>query len=415
MSKESEDILDKATIRVLRPVIESMRAELRDLDTSDIPAGMVQVAKRSDNTLPPPIARSVIQELITNDSLRDAVRLRLAENGPTDPSLSRFFDNPADGLAHIAKEVLGASGGEAIKDLKRAQKRIAALERELEVAKARLSEERAEHALAADEQRATFEATHQRSKDRNVDLRAVVSAVNLDLHDREARISDLETELEIRRKKTESHEGKREKRSSESAAARAVTPGGWSRSDPLDLARRLDVFERTIRPYRPKSGRRDEVPTDAVLSIPYGIAPDSPDALASLIAQSPRRIIIDGYNVSGELHGEKFSTREAREEVLRHAGSLARRTRGEVLVVFDGPATVDETSFRTESGVNVSFSRGTEADDVIESLVMESPERTVVVTNDNLLRERCTVDGCVPIWSTALLQYLGVGRSSVSE
>jgi predicted RNA-binding protein with PIN domain len=124
------------------------------------------------------------------------------------------------------------------------------------------------------------------------------------------------------------------------------------------------------------------------------------------LEQRPDRFILDGYNIAGEIHNAEFSTRSARDDVVHRAGRLARCTEAEVLVVFDGQDDQASSGFRTSEGVIVRFSRGEKADDVIVALVAGDAMRTVVVTNDRELRDRCTATDCVPIWSTAFVEWL---------
>jgi len=177
-------------------------------------------------------------------------------------------------------------------------------------------------------------------------------------------------------------------------------------SDPLELARWLDDIEHRVRPFReasPVAGQRRE---HEPLTIGSGTAPDSGAALQSLIEQRPRRFILDGYNIGGEIDKSNFSTRPARDDVVRKAEILARATDAQIVVVFDGPDDHGRSGFRSAEGVSVRFSKGEKADDVIAGLVAADSYRAVVVTNDRELRGRCAVDGCVQIWSTAFLDWL---------
>jgi hypothetical protein len=177
-------------------------------------------------------------------------------------------------------------------------------------------------------------------------------------------------------------------------------------SDPLELASWLDSVERNVRPFRARRVSAGSTAAIERLQIDPGVAPDSASALASLIEQQPYRFLLDGYNIGGEIHAGEFATRVARDDVIRRAGRLARSTEAEVLVVFDGPDDEARSGFRSSGGAVVRFSRGVKADDVIAALVASDPARTVVITNDRELRDRCSVDGCVPIWSTAFLEWL---------
>ena len=165
------------------------------------------------------------------------------------------------------------------------------------------------------------------------------------------------------------------------------------------------MVERTARPFRTKDLSIGSPEVLDPLRVPAGISPESSSTLTSLIEQFPVRFIIDGYNVAGEIHGERFATREARDDVVSRAGRLARSSDAEVVVVFDGPDEDGRKSFRSSPGVSVRFSRGEQADDTIVDLVHAEPLRNVVVTNDRELRDRCTIEGCVPVWATAFVEW----------
>jgi hypothetical protein len=177
-------------------------------------------------------------------------------------------------------------------------------------------------------------------------------------------------------------------------------------SDPLELAIWLDTLERNVRPFAERGTAAGSEALVEPLRVGPGVAPDSGSVLASLIAQRPRRFLLDGYNISGEIYADGFATRSARDDVVHRAGRLARSTQADVYVIFDGPDDEGRKGFRSSGGVIVRFSRGDKADDVIAALVASDPEGTVVITNDRDLRGRCTIEGCIPIWSTAFLEWL---------
>lgn len=181
--------------------------------------------------------------------------------------------------------------------------------------------------------------------------------------------------------------------------------GDATPADPLELARWLDTLERRVRPFRTREAPEGVEEVLESLRIEHGVTPDSGDALESLISQRPRRFILDGYNIGGEIDASNFSTRLARDNVIARAERLSRSTDAEVLIVFDGPDDDGRTGFRSSAGVVVRFSRGDKADDVIADLVATDPHRVVVVSNDRDLRRRCAVDGCITIWSTAFLEW----------
>lgn len=414
MTGEKRQKLGKETLTVLDPIIEATRSELRDRDIDDIPSALRKVARSSAKRLPPPIANSVVTYLVRDGDLRVSVKQRMMEEGSINETLLRFLENPDDGLALITHDVASTSAEQVREELERSTRRVANLERQLKKAKSRMVDERGAHVEELDRFRQSEAGKHRRTVDRNSQLRSQIQNLESSIADFEARVSNLEEAVAAGEEQLRTSAAKlaRKKLMPSTSTRRAAAESGLSPSDPLELARLLDRIDRTNRPYRSASGGFVLVSQVAALSIPLGISPDSPAALGALIEQVPARIIIDGYNVSGEMHGREFSTRESRDVVVHQAERLRRRTSAEVILVFDGPDTSELSGFRSGGGVSVLFSTGEEADDVIEALVLEEPERTVVVTNDALLRQRCSVEGCVPIWSTALISYLNSSSTS---
>lgn len=291
-------------------------------------------------------------------------------------------------------------------ELNSANQRIVALESQLSEAKRRNSALLTQHGHDLDLARSSVSVGRSRAEAR-------IESMAVRISEGDAKISALEDERAALSQELVSAEGRLV--ASIGRARRKGEAGGPSSqrhqtdptsSDPLELARWLDGVERVVRPFRERTadaGAGAEVPP---LRIEPGVAPDSESALASLIAQRPDRFLLDGYNIGGEIYADAFSTRTARDEVVLRAGRLARRTEAAVFVVFDGPDDEGRSGFRSSDGVTVRFSRGVKADDVIAALVASDPERTVVITNDRDLRDRCTVEGCIPIWSTAFLEWL---------
>ncbi len=397
--------LDKDTIAMLRPVVECARIELSDMEPDDVPTGLRKVAKSSARTLPPPFARSVLQELISSEQFRGAVRDRFGSGGNSDTDLETFLDDPQIGLERLAARVDASNDRKAEGDLAVANRRIIVLTGQLEEAKVRMKAARADHLKALGEARNSVSEGHKRAEARAEELRRIVAVKTSEIGELNGEIRDLRDDLvEMRNRLEVVMERLRKRAESSDPSGRGVRTDA-SPSDPLEFARWLDVVERNARPFRTRS-RSDRPPTVTdPLRVPAGIPPDSASALSSLVEQSPTRFIIDGYNVAGEIYGERFATRDARDDVLSRAARLVRSSEADVLVVFDGPDEDGREGFRSSAGVSVRFSRGEKADDMIVDLVHAEPHRTVVVTNDRELRDRCTIDGCLPVWATAFVEW----------
>ncbi len=397
--------LDKRTISMLRPLVEFARAELADMDPDDVPARLRKAAKSSARTLPPPIARSIVQELIDSERFRGAVRDRFDSVETIDADLLAFLDEPQIGLDLIAARVAATNESEAESDLASANGRIVSLSGQLREAKLRLKNVRAGQLKALGQAHDSKSEGHKRAEIRNAELHQTVAALESDVGRLMDQIGDLRHELiEMQGRLEVAMERSRRRAEAGGSPAR----GGRSDpspSDPVAFARWLDTVERRARPFRSKTMSRGSYEVLDPLRVPAGISPEASSTLTSLIEQGPARFVIDGYNVAGEIHGDRFATREARDDVVSRAGRLARSSEAEVFVVFDGPDEHGREGFRSAAGVSVRFSRGEKADDTIVDLVHAEPHRTVVVTNDRELRDRCTIDGCVPVWSTAFVEW----------
>lgn len=397
--------VDTHAIRVLQPVIACARTVLADMERDDVPAALRRVAKSSARTLPPPYAKSLVRELVANTSLRESVA---EQYDGTDPDLVAFLAEPETALGSIAERASASREEDEAAALAVAQSRIATLEDQITTSKKRTAELRTTHKKDLDEARLTVSEGRERAEARITNLQHQLDLSQTEIDTLAERVKQLSEELhesETRRGSITARQRRRDNATASDPGPRSdATP-----SDPVELARWLDAVERRIRPFR-AHGRRDPSGADYVpLAIDKGVSPDSGVVLDVLIAQKPSRFILDGYNIGGEIDATGFSTRRARDDVVARAGRLARKAASDVLVVFDGPDDDGRSGFRTADGVAVTFSKGIKADDVIVDLVYDGPAGTVVITNDRDLRTRCTVPGCVPIWSTAFLEWLKPG------
>jgi len=396
---------DKHPIAMLRPLVEYARTEIADMEPDDVPARLRKAARSSARTLPPPLARSVVQELVDSERFRDAVRDRFDAGGNTDADLAAFLTDPQIGLERIAARVEASTETRAVSDLASANRRIAALTIQLEEAKTRMKTVRADHLKAIGEAHNSVSEGHRRAEAKNAELHRTLVARESEIARLTDYIDDLRGDLVDVQARLE---GAMERNRRRARSKRSLGRSGRSEpspSDPLEFARWLDMIEQRARPFRNKNLSRGSPEVPEPLRVPPGISPEASSTLTSLVKQSPAVIIIDGYNVAGEIHGEGFATRAARDDVVSRAGRLARSSGAEVIVVFDGSDEDGRDGFRSSEGVSVRFSRGEEADDTIVDLVHTDPYRTVVVTNDRELRDRCSIDGCVPVWATAFVAW----------
>ncbi|MGM0441684.1 MAG: NYN domain-containing protein [Elusimicrobiota bacterium] len=105
--------------------------------------------------------------------------------------------------------------------------------------------------------------------------------------------------------------------------------------------------------------------------------------------------LIDGYNFLHK-YSEKFpgNLRKSREKFIKKIKKTRPEgsSRNKITVVFDGQPGIN---FPSEKGLNVIFTSGREADDIICDIVEESsnPKRIKVITEDNFLKRRVKEKG----------------------
>lgn len=393
--------VDRTLLEALQPVIQAARHALADMDSSDIPASLRKVARSSERTLTPPLARLVVDALVEKAWFRDDVAERL---GTDDPLLSAFLEDPESASLETSDRIRALRESSIAEKLESTKKRVADLTDQLAEAKRRLRTTRASHRDELARARSSGTQARERAESRNRDLMSLLEqgGARVDVLEAEVvRLSSERAAMEVRLRRA----SERTRRRSPDLAIQVPSRPDAAPSDPLEFARWLDTLERISRPFREQSSAPSYRSSLADLQVPAGVAPDSGLALDSLIHQRPRRIILDGYNIAGEIRGGSFAGREARDDVIRRAGRLTRLTDAEILVVFDGQDDESRDGFKSTDGVAVRFSRGEKADDVIVSLVVADPSRTVVITNDRELRTRCALSGCVPIWASAFVRW----------
>jgi len=394
-------------VRVLSKVVDVARIELREMEGDDVPPRLRKVVKSSARVLPSPFAQSVLNEIRNNDQFRTAVIERWRDRGEHDSVGLAFLSDPDGAQELVALADRDSGDSQLLKNAEDDALRITALEGQLLEAKRRLRKEREAHT-------AIIKGLSIRDDERRESLVRSAKAASGAKDIAQAEIVTLEGSVaSLRAQLAEAHErlrrgSDREKRKS----AVLVEPKGDQRpllpSDPVALAVWLDTVERIQRPYRVADGDESVAAHVESLEVPVGISPDDRNAISSLIAQRPRTIVIDGYNVAGLLSSGPIASASNRAAVISKADRLASVSGSSVIVVFDAQgsdADDPRPQFRSPGGVDVRFSVMESADDQIVDIILSDPERSVVVTNDRELRERCLADGCVPVWSTAFVDW----------
>jgi hypothetical protein len=389
---------------VLRNVISVARRELADRDTDDVPARLRRVAKNSSRKLPPPFADSVLRELRESDDFRTAVRDRWEEEGIDDPVGLAFLDDPDEAIDEVVASSKDVQLERSERELAEAHTRNESLERQLSEAKRRVASLRYEHEQALGRRQEVEDASKAGMARAIGELEVDLREARLVSERLSERVHELETALEAaaeRFARSVEREARRRAPVSTTRDLRAVEPP----KDPEAFAEWLDTVERVQRPYREVDLVAEPAESPDPIVIPNGVQPDTAEAVAAVVAQRPDVVIIDGYNVAGSLSQEAFSTRSARTSVVAKAERLGASSGADVVVVFDASQAEGRASFRSTGGVDVVFSQGCSADDEIVAMTRRFGERTVVVTNDRELRERCSPYGVVSLWSDALVEW----------
>jgi hypothetical protein len=387
----------------LRPLVVTARAVLDDLDENDVPARLTRVARSSARRLPPPFEQSLIDSVVKDEDFRALVVKRWTDDGRSDPVVDAFLDDPASAEALLADASESARLKRDETEEESSAARVGQLEAELATAKQRLvalratNEQRLREARAADKRaREGLESSLDEARVRASKADDAATRAESRVRELEARVDELEA---LDRRLTQRETRRREAPGDNSP--RSIIPG----NDPSQIAVWLDAVERILRPYRESFHGSDAVPRGEGLDLPPGIAPDGGDAIDALRTMAIDRIVVDGYNVASALGVEEFSSAEGREAVLRLAHRLIRLVDAQVTVVFDAVGIKGRRSYVTETGVVVRFPPDRSADDEIVDLVIHSETRTVVITNDRELRERCGGQEVLVLWSGALVAW----------
>ncbi len=394
-------------LRVLAEAIDAARAVLRDLDETDIPGGLARVAAYQGGTLPPPLAKSLLQELDDNEWLRGKVAA--AWSGAEDSPSGLFLRRPSQWWA----EVTAAAADEA-EDTQR---------RKIEQLEARLQQEqgkrKAAQGRAKELKRAAREAsqaaksqTEQAKKASEQKIAAELAAAtetSASLAAREEELARLQSEhlaLQAAFGTLRSRYAKARRErigSGGETGERSSLP-----NDPIKLARMLDM--QTAELGRDLS-RPPPLPAkkSASLQLAAGLRPDSSDAIRWLLGLNQVvTVLVDGYNAQFHLDPADFTSGAARRhllEVLRRLRATAR-TKHHVVVVYDSILPGDRSARTSLSGVEIRFAADDRIADeeIVEMTTMA--ERTVVISSDREVREGAERNGAVVLWSEALADWV---------
>lgn len=389
--------------QVLLPLVSVARDVLADLDEDEVPTRVARVAKSAARRLPPPLEQSLIDYIGDDASFRSMVGKAWAKEGTSDTAVEAFLDDPASAAPILAAASIAAGAERRERDVERLEALVEQLEVKQERAKKRLAETRNRAQKEASDAKASAKRARMGLESSLAQARADELVAQQALDAARERITMLDAEIEdlkVRLKRLSERETRRQVRTA-APSTQASIPAG----DPLDIARWLDVAERTLRPFRETlTGLTPEM-SGVGMVFPPGVAPDRAESVEALVGMPVEVVIIDGYNVASALGVEDFAGAEGRERTLRVARKLDRYVSGTTMVMFDAVGIDGRESYVSDLGIEVRFTRDVSVDDEIVNLLGSGLSRVVVITNDRELRERTAAQGALCLWSDAVVAW----------
>jgi hypothetical protein len=392
-------------LSVLSNVIAVARRELADREDKEIPSRVIKVAKCGGGRLPPPFQASLIKELRRNDTFRESVLERWESEDMQDAVGRAFLTDPEGGIDKVIAQAESQRLASLEAELVRSAQMIRSLEGQIAESKARFADAARRHGADVERQSAAAVASRASLEKAVRGLTMRIAELEADQDDRTAIDAEHRSEIEDLTGKLERSVTRARKRAQRDhvRVRQPMSPP----SDPVEFASWLDTVERQQRSFRQARGADVDVAQEhPPLRIPGGLLPDSHEALLALIDQKPDAIYIDGYNV-GAMLVEDFATARARTRVVAIADRLAAVSQARVVVVFDAVGVKGRASSPSQGRAEVRFTHAQIADDEIVELVQADPSRNAVITSDRELSDRCAAQGCVTVWSEALVQWAG--------
>jgi multidrug efflux pump subunit AcrA (membrane-fusion protein) len=405
-----------------RALDEARRGEER---TPSDPAPKELTPYLSFQKLNAPALTAILRVLDTDDDFRQRV---LAATPPESVNaLSWLVLTRPPGWQDVVRAA--AEGRDEQAGTQEAERRLRDLQRQLEAAERKRVHAEAELARRRDEVEAATEELSAVRRDRRQNEEAVRSA--------ERRTEDLEQKLADRDARVAEAQGAREAREHELAEtgrllaeARAevarrpahLLPG----ERPVDVAALRQAADRLQRSTatlaKSVDGILAAVPPEPVdldgaeaapaprtpLTLPGGVVADTVEGARWLLGQPGVVVLVDGYNVAKTAWPD-VELEEQRTRLLRVLDELMARTGAPAEVVFDGPDAPAPAGRQTTPSVNVRYSGGELADDVVVALVGTFPVQrpVVVVSNDLEGLDGARREGANVIGSTTLIGLFG--------
>jgi predicted RNA-binding protein with PIN domain len=327
-----------------------------------------------------------------------------------------------------AVEAIGRTKGaravseEAEKRLRDLQRSLATSETKRQHAEAEVARQR-EEVDAAHEEVTSLRRDRRRAEDAAKAAERRVEELEQKLGDRETRLAETQGAREAREHElTETRRLLAEAQAEVARRPEPLVPG----ERPVDPAALRDATNRLQRAAatlaRTVEGLAEVVPpvpvvleeevaagpTRTVLVLPGGVVADSPEGGRWLLGRPKVVLLVDGYNVAKTAWPD-LGLEEQRSRLVRALDGLVARSGASAEVVFDGPEEAVVTGRQGTPSVNVRYSGGELADDVVVGLVDAFPpdRPVVVVSNDREVRDAARGRAANVIGSDTLIALLG--------
>lgn len=399
---------------VRRKTLEIAAAALPGLPPSKVPARLRRFLKFNPAKRTKLARADIAAELAVDDRFRadlgavlestDAPLVRAVSEGravspmadPAEVAAIAYLLRPqgwqrlASSAAEAVREEPKAAAAAPAED--RAERRLAALEKENQKLRSALADQRAAAARLQEDLRKTRKELRE-AEERSAKLTG-------DLAAERGRLRHADSERRAERRRLEAEAGSlREQleglRRAEHEADRIADSRLWLLMETLSgtamgLRRELGLEPVAERPADYIAQERCAEPDARRLEGSRGLEQSDPQRLDHLLSLPNPHLIVDGYNVTISAWGETLTLEQQRNRLVQGLGGLAAQTNAEITVVFDGADPIFGAKPGAR-GVRVLFSaKGEIADDVVVDLARVEPKGrpVVVVSSDRELLDR---------------------------
>jgi hypothetical protein len=412
---------------VVRAALERALEVARAGEEADpaVPAPKELAPYLSFQKLTGPALAAVLRVLDADEAFRSRVAEETAAD-EVDAAGWLALTRPAGWEAVV--EAIGHERGRRVVT-EEAEKRLRDLQRSLTTSESKREHAEAELARHREEGEAAHEEVNALRRDRRAadDARQAaerrVEELDQKLADRETRLAEAQGAREAREHElTETRRQLAEVRAELERRPPAPIPG----ERPIDVVALRQAADRLQRAAatlaRTVDGLTDVVPPEPVvlegvieaapvrrpLALPGGVVADSTEGARWLLARPRAVLLVDGYNVAKTAWSD-VGLEEQRTRLVRAVDVVATRTGAGVEIVFDGPEDAAPTGRQGTPSVNVRFSGGELADDVVVSMVDAFPadRPVVVVSSDREVRDAARAKGANVIGSGTLIGLFG--------